>query len=491
MTPEITDVAFSQSIPLATPGTAYMPPQIVSGALAFTPAAGATRGASCYVRLTADGANQPTFTGFKEWGGSMGWDNRAGMVNQLQFFHDGVDSWFMATQERGAVAAVSSVAMTGPTTGATSTASTNFTVNLYPVGGTFSGSAVVTPNDGGAGGTFNPASVTLTSVLPTATFKYTPNASPGNKVISVTNDRGLVNPAAINYNATGASQAATGVTLSGPASGLVSAASSDFTVGVSPVGGTITGTITITPNDGGAGGTFNPLTVSLTSAAPTATFKYTPSSEGAKSINVANNGGLTNPANLTYTVTASSGSTGGGSGTGGVDPLLRLTALNSTTETDTDAGVTGGPYSYACSATGSFSTRGGVLNKKLPAGVDGYFSLRTVLGADLMMCVHSSEAPAAVESYTLSKYILWATTSYKIFESNTVKTPLVDMVPQANDIMRLRRTGAALVAEVARAADPTNFTTIYSWPAAYAGVLAFQLNVRTMQVDNFSGSGLA
>ena len=97
---------------------------------------------------------------------------------------------------------------------------------------------------------------------------------------------------------------ATGITTSGPSGGTVGAASTNFTVGVTPAGGTISGTVIVTPSDSAGGGTFAPTTVSVTTASPTATFTYTPASVGAKTISVTNNGGLTNPANLTYTVTA-------------------------------------------------------------------------------------------------------------------------------------------------------------------------------------------
>jgi hypothetical protein len=99
--------------------------------------------------------------------------------------------------------------------------------------------------------------------------------------------------------------AATGVTMTGPTGGAVSTASSDFTVGVTPVGGTIAAPVTVTLTDNGGGGTFTPATVTLTSAAPTATFKYTASATaGARTISATNDGGLTNPSSITYTSTA-------------------------------------------------------------------------------------------------------------------------------------------------------------------------------------------
>ena len=102
--------------------------------------------------------------------------------------------------------------------------------------------------------------------------------------------------------------AATGVTMSGPSSGTVGAASSNFNIGVTPGGGTITGTVTVTPADGGAGGTFTPTTVNLTTGSPTATFTYTAASSGAKTISVTNNGSLTNPSNISYTASSAASS---------------------------------------------------------------------------------------------------------------------------------------------------------------------------------------
>lgn len=99
---------------------------------------------------------------------------------------------------------------------------------------------------------------------------------------------------------------ATAVSMNGPTGGVVSVASTNFTVALSPVSSTVSGTVVVTPSDGGGGGTFTPTTVSLTTAAPSATFTYTPSATaGARTISVTNNGGLTNPSNITYTSTAS------------------------------------------------------------------------------------------------------------------------------------------------------------------------------------------
>ena len=98
---------------------------------------------------------------------------------------------------------------------------------------------------------------------------------------------------------------ATTYTLTGPSGGVAGTPSANFTVSIAQVPPTsVPAPVTVTPSDGGGGGTFTPATVSITTGAPSATFTYTPASSGAKTISVTNNGGLTNPANLTYTATA-------------------------------------------------------------------------------------------------------------------------------------------------------------------------------------------
>jgi hypothetical protein len=93
---------------------------------------------------------------------------------------------------------------------------------------------------------------------------------------------------------------AANVTMSGPSSGAVGAASTNFSIGAD---GTITGTVVVTPSDGGGGGSFTPTSVSISVGAPTGTFTYTPATAGAKTISVTNDGGLGNPTNITYTAT--------------------------------------------------------------------------------------------------------------------------------------------------------------------------------------------
>lgn len=150
-------------------------------------------------------------------------------------------------------------------------------------------------SDGGAGGMFSPPTVVLTNAAPMAGFTYTPSST-GLKVISGTNDKGLINPDPVNF--TSILAPTTGYSFSGPSSGDVSVPSTNFTVTLLP--GSLSGSVIITPNDSGDGGVFTPSTVALTEASPSATFTYTPASTGTKTLACTNNRGLTDPANLSY-----------------------------------------------------------------------------------------------------------------------------------------------------------------------------------------------
>lgn len=74
---------------------------------------------------------------------------------------------------------------------------TTTTLDVAPVG-IVSGSVTITPTDG-SGGTFSPASVTLTNAS-SAVFTYTPSSG-GAKTLSTTNTGGLADPAGLVFNA--------------------------------------------------------------------------------------------------------------------------------------------------------------------------------------------------------------------------------------------------------------------------------------------------
>jgi hypothetical protein len=190
---------------------------------------------------------------------------------------------------------VTTYSLAGPTTGVVGIPVT-FSVEL--AGGVVDEPITVIPSDIGGGGTFSPITVILTGAARYATFTYTAG-SVGTKTIMVTNNGGLINPPNIIFIAT----LSTSYLLSGPSSGVISVPSSAFIVEL-PAGGSVSGTVTVTPNDSSGGGTFTPTTVALTTGAPLATFTYTPNSVGPKTIGVTNSGGLTDPGSLAYEVSS-------------------------------------------------------------------------------------------------------------------------------------------------------------------------------------------
>jgi lysophospholipase L1-like esterase len=98
-----------------------------------------------------------------------------------------------------------------------------------------------------------------------------------------------------NLQAADPGSPATGLSLAGPSFAAEGAASSAYSVALSPSGSSVSGTVTVTPSDGGAGGSFTPASIALTTASPGATFTYTNTRPCTASINVTNNGGIANP----------------------------------------------------------------------------------------------------------------------------------------------------------------------------------------------------
>lgn len=90
--------------------------------------------------------------------------------------------------------------LSGPSSGTTGVASTNFTVGAN---GTITGTVTVTPADAGAGGTFTPTTRAISSGTPTGTFTYTP-ASTGVKTISISDDGGLTDATSLSYTSNAA-----------------------------------------------------------------------------------------------------------------------------------------------------------------------------------------------------------------------------------------------------------------------------------------------
>lgn len=189
--------------------------------------------------------------------------------------------------------------------------------SLSAAGGVLTGIFGVREFAGVGGGGYDwPGEVDDVSVWSTCqhTASYTPPTAPTSSAAANLAALYSLNGSGAD-GASGATPATALVFNAAPTTGTVGAASTAFTVAAN---GAITGTVVVTPNDGGQGGTFTPATVSLSSSTPTADFTYTAPTAGAKTISLTNNGGLTNPTAVTYTASAVGGNNALTNGTGNV-----------------------------------------------------------------------------------------------------------------------------------------------------------------------------
>lgn len=462
------DTAFATTVPLS--GLLFMPQQSVAAVLAFTPAAGALKGSRTHVRLIANGTHVPTFTGFKEAGGSAGWDNRASINNQVEFFFDGYDHWYFINQQVGAVVstAATGVTLSGPSSGVVGSASTAFAVGVTPLGGTITGTLTVTPSDAGGGGTFTPTSVGLTTAAPTASFTYTP-ASSGAKTISVTNSGGLTNPGSITYTAS-ASATAPGAPTIGTATAGDASASVTFTAPASDGGSAITSyTVISTPG-------------SLTGTG------------SASPINVA---GLTNGTAYTFTVTATNsvGSGAASAASNSVTPAvagLVVVRQQAIPADQTESGDAAAGWTYTANASGTLTT-GSISTLKLPAGADGFFQFKAVRTLGQASPMLSFKATQVAGSYGSGSYGIYVngTNVYKVVTAGTAGDPTTARTGTANDMLRIARSGLTISAQVS-SDDGATWSTIHTWTAAGSANLWALVNCATVgtAAQNIRGLGV-
>lgn len=230
--------------------------------------------------------------------------------------------------------------------------------------------------------------------------------------------------------------AVTGVTMTGPTGGVNGVASSNFTLGVTPVGGTVAGTVRITPASTVPGDTFAPAYRDVTTAAPTGTFTLMPSSTGARTISVTNNGGLTNPAPITYTATAAAAPSS----------YLRFTGSHIGSNI-TESGT--GPYTYTggignvlyCVATSSIGAQAGT-DFEFVFSVDTY---ATRFGFGFQDTIAEPYNPDAGEMVNQI--------GYKFNEPNWIivgGTVAAAIVRAGGDWVRVKRVGTLLSLEVSK-----------------------------------------
>lgn len=189
-----------------------------------------------------------------------------------------------------------SYTFTGPDTGTVNSASTSFT--LTPNAYVESTTVVTITYGGSAQGSLTTTTVTFTAGTNTAqTFSVTPTVI-GDLTLTPTNNQGLTNPAALTYVSYGT------YTFTGPGSGEVSTASTNFTLTPNAVVGNST-TVTIT-YAGTSKGSLTTSTVTFSAGSSAAqTFTVTPTVVGTLTLTpTTNNTRLTNPSALNYVVNA-------------------------------------------------------------------------------------------------------------------------------------------------------------------------------------------
>lgn len=354
--------------------------------------------------------------------------------------YSGVDTTaptISSVQVTNASPLVVSLAMSEPLDSAYAPAATAFAISGHVVSSVvISGSAInITVSAAFVNGEAA-RTVTYTQPATNGARDLTGNLLATTSAIAITNNVGAV---------------ASSITLTGPSIGSTSTASSAFTVALAPVGSTATGTIVVTPSDSAGGGTFSPTTVSLTTAAPTATFTYTPNATaGAKSISLTNNGGLTNPAALTYTTSAAA-------------VTIRFSPLINMLESGSN------PYIYTTQGSTYGAAQGGVSTTSLAGNGSITIKLGNATGKPMLRLQTST----AVLAFGGAEYNLFANTGG--YESGTSSiaassTANPGIIFATNDLNRLTRTGATVVAEVSKDSG-TTWSTISTWSSVPAGVL--------------------
>lgn len=469
----VRSISFTSALPFTFQGESYMPQYNMSGPLAFTIAGGAVKGAYVIGQIVGDGANTPTWdASIKDSGGGTTYDVRSGYPNKFYVWYDGFDY----QRQYGQVANASPVptpatalAMTGPTGGIVSQASTAFSI---AANGTLSGTVTWTAAESGTGaaGTFTPTSGTTPG-----SFTYTPGST-GAKTISITNNGGLMNPTPITYTVTAAATAPGAPTIGTATAG----------------DGTMTQAGTAPTNNGGAAITSYQLKVykvsdnTLVGTFTNATLPVTAT-------------GLTN-GTAVYGKLAAINSVGTGAqsaASNNVTPAAafvypRINSRFNIAESGT------GPYGYTGTGAGSFGSPSeghGVLNMVFQSGVDGSFAFKQVnkpisLGDCLLIGL---DATNTVTTYANLDFALgFYDGSYKIWINSPDPTNGDNTVTEAaGDWLRVRRVGSTLYLEVSKN-DQASYNIVSTRTGVSTGLLyGYMISSQAGQASNLTTVGLA
>jgi Fibronectin type III domain len=473
------DIAFSTTIPLAQLGLRYMPQTAVSGALTFSHGGAPVKGSEVYLRLVADGTNVPDFTAFKEWGGSLGYDNRVGIINQIVFFYDGYDYWYSVSQAVNAQpldvvppTAVSAVVQDASATTLTITMSETMDTSFVPSASAFAVSGHTVSAAAVSSGTIVLTVSAFVNGEAARTASYTqPGTNQARDIsgnllasfsgLSVTNNVGVV-------------ATVPGAPTIGTATAGNGSASVPFTAPGSNGGSTILD-YTATSSPGGLTGTL--------------------SGAGSGSITVS---GLTNGTAYTFTVKARNavGSSAASSASNSVTPssssFIRLDSLGGGA---TESGNSTTGYSYASIGGGGWNA-GGASSQSIVA--DGFVA--AVVGnydpSSQEDCMVGLQPGATWAGYATYAFAIWTDRSAVAYSTITSGSPGAHngatVVPAVGDVVRVRRVGTTVYGEVSKDSGST-WTVVNTWTGTSAGTLhpAIVLEQAGRSISAIYGDGLS
>lgn len=462
-------ISFATAVPLTAIGSRLMPLHSITGPTTFTVSGTPVAGAYVQMHLLANATDEPVLPGRKA-GTSMDWTLTDNVLHVVWVWYDGYDVWHHIMSELDAVAepvAATAVTLTGSTTGVVGTPVT------YTVGTNGTRAAPVTvPVTPVTNVTFSPTSVTLPAGTGTLTFTAT-SSTTGAKTIAVTNDGGLTNPSSITLTVNAAATVPDAPTI-GTATAGDGTVSVAFTAPASDGGSAITGytaTLYKVSDNTSAGsntGASSPISVTATNGVAVYAKAKATNAVGTGAESAASNS-VTPAAAVSY---------------------IRLSPIAAMTESGA------GPYAYAGTGGTYGSAIGGVSSVGLQSGVDGSLAQTvgalTATGNEPMLGINPGTTVVAFGSLTYCFYAEGVVGNYAAFTGGSSKT-VTNTVARANgDIMRLRRAGTTLYAEVARTATPTVFTEIANWTGVSTAAFKFQCTASgTSTIGTLTGVSLA
>lgn len=231
------DIAFTTAVPLTRISGSYMPVTVVTGPLAFSPMAGAVRGAFAFAPLLADGVSSVTFPGFIEHSGSGGYDNRPNILNLVEFFNLGGVDWWSGSGAAVPVAIVSASVVTISLGASSSAVGVPVTVTVStnnPLTGAQTESVALSAN---VAGSFAAGPVTLNASTGSVSTTFTPTAAGTVTITGTATGTPALASGTASYTATAADT--TAPTLSAPTGASTGTTTASGTVTTDEANGTL------------------------------------------------------------------------------------------------------------------------------------------------------------------------------------------------------------------------------------------------------------